>query len=332
MKFLWLFCALVSPLLAEEGKFINPVTDICWSCIFPIHVAGLNVTPAHKDLVKYPATPVCNCAGTPPKFGVPLAFWEPTALIDVTRTPYKLIAWGGIQLSEADVKKRGAVSHVGDAGRSSFYNVHYYNFPVLHWLGLLTDFPCLESSEMSISYLSEFDPFWDDDQWSAVLNPEAFLFSNPLAQAACIADCTASVLGRPTDKLFWCAGCVGSIYPFVGHVPHHVGAVQASYLLVQRLLGKLHSIGMGLGFKEDNFCEKSVFPRLQKSIYKTQLTHPIANTKGPCQPLGKSDLLWGAGKSFPYGGEDFVYLIWSKKQCCLDAVKPAVKAVTGVVQ
>jgi conjugal transfer pilus assembly protein TraU len=313
---------------ADSGRFVNPITDICWSCIFPIHVSGVNVTPAHKDLATYKVTPFCSCAGTPPKLGIPLAFWEPVALIDVTTTPYKLTAWGGATISKAGVRKRGTVANVGESGRSSFYNVHYYNFPVLHWLGLLTDFSCLESSELAVSYLSEFDPFWDDDQWASVLNPEVFLFSNPLAQAACIPDCVASSAGAPIDELFWCAGCMGSLYPFVGYVPHHIGGIQASYLLVHRLLGKLHSLGMGSGFREDNFCDKTIMPRIKKTIYKTQLVQPIANTNGPCQPLGKSDLFWGAGKSFPYGGEDFVYLIWTKKHCCLDMVKPAVKATT----
>lgn len=315
---------------ANEGKFLNPVTDVCWSCIFPIHVSGVNVTPGYKDIAKYQLTPFCSCAGTPPKLGIPLAFWEPTALIDVTPIPYKLTAWGGISLSKAGIKKRGAINHIGESGRSSFYNVHYYNFPALSWLGILTDFPCLDSSEFGVSYLSEFDPFWDDDQWSSILNPEIFLFSTPLAQAACIADCAAASAGVPLDHLFWCAGCMGSLYPFVGHVPHHVGGIQSSYLLVQRLLGKLHSLGMKSGFEVDNFCDKSLLPRLKKTIYKTQLIQPIANTQGPCHPLGKSDLFWGAGKSFPCTGEEFVYLIWEKKQCCLDMVKPTAKALASV--
>jgi len=311
---------------ATAGKFINPITDICWGCIFPIHVFGVNISPGHKEQVNYKMTPFCSCAGFPPKVGIPMAFWEPVSLIDVTATPYKLVAWGGGSIGKSDVRKRGSISNVGESGRTSFYNVHYYNFPVLHWLGLLIDFPCLESSEMSISYLSEFDPFWDDDEWSSVINPEAFLFANPLAQAACIPDCVASSAGKPLDALFWCAGCMGSLYPFVGHIAHHVGAPQASYLLIHRLLGKLHSLGLGLGFQEDNFCDQTILPRIRKTIYKTQLVQPIANTKSPCQPLGKSDIFWG--KSYPYGGEDFVYLIWKKKHCCLDMVKPAVKALS----
>ena len=322
------------PVFGDTGKFINPVTDICWSCLFPIHVGGVNVTPNHRDTVKYSLSPFCSCAGTPPKIGIPLTFWEPVVLIDVTMTPYKLVAWGGSSIGQSDIRKRGSIAHVGDSSRSSYYNVHYYNFPVLHWLGFLTDFACLESSEVCMPYLTELDPIWDDAEWSSVLNPEALLFANPLAQTACIPDCVASSAGSPIDELFWCAGCMGSLYPFVGFVSHHVGSVQASYLVLHRFLAKLHSIGEKLAYKDGDFCEKSVMPRIKKTHYKTQLIQPVANTSGPCHPLGKSDLFWGAGKSFPYGGEDFVYLIWEKKQCCLDMVKPSIKSVTleGIVK
>ena len=60
-------------LLAGEGHFINPISDVCWGCLFPIHVAGVNATPDHKDFVSY-KDKFCLCAGAPPKAGLPLAF------------------------------------------------------------------------------------------------------------------------------------------------------------------------------------------------------------------------------------------------------------------
>lgn len=329
---LFLIAALllsIPPLPAEEGKFINPVTDICWKCLFPIHLGGVNVTPNQKDYSDYKPS-ICACAGMPPKAGIPLAFWEPMALIDVTRTPYKSIALGGMTLSGSTIRGRGAISHVGDSNRHSYYNVHYYKFPLISLLGLIPGFSCVEKgSDIDIAYISELDPYWLDDEWSNVLNPEAYLFSNPLAQAACIPDCVSTSLENPLDKLFWCAGCSGSLYPLMGQVAHHVGAIQASHLLVHRLLSKMHATGMLKGAKKGEYCEKKLMPRLKKSLYKTQLTHPIANTQGPCNPLGKSDILWGSGQTYPYGGEDFVYLIWSKRHCCLDSVKP-VASLAGV--
>lgn len=312
-----------SCLLGEEGKFFNPITEICWKCIFPIHLGGINVTPGHKESTSY-RTSLCACAGLPPKIGAPLAFWEPIGLIEITRTPYKCHVLGGISLGDASIKQRGAISHVGDSGRHSFYNVHYYKFPILTWLGLLPGFACLEKgADIDIAYISELDPLWNDDEWSQVLNPEAHLFGGPLAQTACIADCAATSLDITSDKLFWCAGCAGSLYPLMGHISHHVGGIQASHLLAHRLLAKMHSLGMISGHEDNDFCDKKLLMRIKKTIYKTQLVHPIANAQGPCNPLGKSDILWGAGKTYPYGGEDFVYLVWKKKHCCLDSVKAA---------
>ena len=25
------------------GKFVNPITDICWSCLFPVSIGGLKI-------------------------------------------------------------------------------------------------------------------------------------------------------------------------------------------------------------------------------------------------------------------------------------------------
>ncbi len=321
------FLIFFSPLLAKEGTLVNPFTEVCWECLFPITIAGVNVTPNEKDQVDH-NTIFCICQGIPPKVGVPLTFWEPLYLIDVTRHAYKFMGLGGISVGKESIKNRGAVSLIADGPeQQSFYHVHLYTYPILALLELFTDFTCAHKGDLDLGYMSELDPLWNDDQLSIILNGEAGFFSTPLAQTACIADCASCSFGKPQDALFWCAGCQGSLYPFTGTVGHHVGAVQASSLLVHRVLAKLHRSFLLKGYEKNEFCEAKYLPTIKKSLYKTQLIHPIPQTKGQCHPLGKTDTLWGAGKSFPYGGEDFVYLIWTKKQCCLDAVKPLVGAV-----
>ena len=127
-----------------------------------------------------------------------------------------------------------------------------------------------------------------------------------------------------------CAGCEGSLYPFTGTVAHHLGPIQASYLLVQRLIAKLHRMYQLKGYSDkEAFGEAEYFPIIKKSMYKTHLIFPVPQTSGKCHALGKSDLLWGTGKSFPVKGEDFVYLIWLKKQCCLDATKAVITKQIG---
>lgn len=314
--------------LHAGGKFINPITDVCWECLFPITVSGINVTPGHQDQTSY-TEKFCFCAGNPPKAGIPITFWEPGRLVDVTRHAYRLVGLGGISVGNESIKNRGTVGITEEIPmKTSFYHVHWYTFPLFKLLGLFTDFPSTDQDEIDV-YMTEFDKLWMDDLSSIILNPEAALFSNELAQLACIADCTASSFDKPIDKLFWCAGCEGSLYPFTGTVAHHVGGIQASSLLLQRILAKLHRSFLVKGYEENDFCEAKYMPIIKKSLYKTQLVFPVPQTKGPCHALGKSDLLWGLGKSYPIEGEEFTYLIWIKKQICLDAVKPTIMIGTG---
>src|SRR3546814_6426677 len=93
---------------------------------------------------------------------------------------------------------------------------------------IVTDFLCLESGSIDILYISEIDPLWQDSELTAIINPEAVLFANPLALAACAADCVSATVNLPVDEMFWCAGCQGSMYPMNGNVSASIGHVQAS--------------------------------------------------------------------------------------------------------
>lgn len=324
VKLAILLIILSSPLAYAKGKFISPF-DVCWSCVFPIHLGGVNITPNHKDFIEYDVKPLCHCKGG--LIGVPISFWEPTKLIDVTRTPYKLVGLGGFSIKRSS-KRKGCVKPVIPGIQdSSFYHAHVYQFPVMFLFDFGLQLFCEDRSKLAILYMSEFDPLWMVEKWSAIINPETIFFSNPLAQGACIADCVLSSLQIPSDRLFWCAGChQNTIYPLIGHVGHHIGGLQASSLIAQRALVKLHSRKALSVFKPNEYCESYRPYKIKKTGYKTQIVYPIPQTKGPCQALGKSSALWGKNKTYPFGGEDFVYLIWTKKHCNLDPAKAAVKA------
>jgi conjugal transfer pilus assembly protein TraU len=307
------------------GKFVNPVTDICWSCIFPITIAGIKLMSGEDT--KNSRNVICTCNRPPanlPVPGIPISFWEPVRLVDVTRTPYCLVSMGGICLNNTGLKHRGAVSHSNTRNglRRSFYQVHWYMYPLIYWLELITDFICIEKNSFDIGYLTELDPTWNNDDLGFIFNPEAVLFGNPIAQAACAADCVRASVGFPRDELFWCGGCQGSLYPFSGTVAAHVGGVQASLLVTQRMIAKLHRSGLLWGFKgKKAYCDKYPMPIIKKTQYKTQMVYPIPSTKKGCYPLGRSEALWASGKEFPQKGEDFAYLIWRKRLCCLTPVR-----------
>lgn len=330
--------AIFMPVLADasmtcKGRFVNPITDICWSCIMPISIGGLGIGkgagPKRRD-TKNPASPVCACSkGTPPVPvpGISIGFWEPARLVDVTRTPYCMTNLGGLSIGSDD-KKISSPEHHGlgathRRSHSSFYHLHYYIYPLIYWLELITDFACLEKSSFDVAYMSEFDITWNDPKLQSLLNPEAILFGNPLAQGACALDCAASTIAMPLDSMFWCAGCLGNMYPLSGGNADHVGGVQTSSLLTMRILSKMHRLGLAQETSTSDarfngpICRKSRAYKIKKSQYKLQMVNPKSSSSDlGCWPIGLSDMLYSKFKEYPYDGQDFGYLIWRKKNCC----------------
>lgn len=304
-----------------QGRFVNPITDICWSCIFPITIAGMNVMTRGMEDTPNPRQILCTCTTPIPRVGIPISFWEPVRLVDVTRTPYCLVNMGGVQLGNSGMTHRGGnatKASVSGGLKHSFYNVHWYVYPVIWWLELLVDFVCLEKASFDLMWLTEVDPTWNDDELGFLLNPEAVFFGNPIAQAACAADCVSASAGFPNDAFFWCGGCQGSLYPFGGTITHHVGGVQASLLATQRFMAHLHRLGLLLGYMgAPGLCNKYPMPLIRKSQYKTQMTYPIPAITRGCHPLGRTEVTYSMGREFPTKGEDFGYLIWRKRNCCL---------------
>jgi len=149
-----------------QGRFVNPITDICWSCILPISIGSISIgkgaTPKKSD-TKNPSSPVCMCTKSNiPLPGITIGFWEPARLVDVTRIPYCMTNLGGISLG-SDHKRTGSHNrNYADHSykHDSFYHVHYYIYPLIYWLELITDFICLERNSFDVAYMSEFDVTW----------------------------------------------------------------------------------------------------------------------------------------------------------------------------
>ena len=304
-----------------HGKFANPITDICWSCLFPLTLGGTPIMTMSQEDTPNPGGFLCTCPN-PPRIGIKTSFWEPARRVDVTRTPYCFVSLGGIKLDPGLRAPEGEVRLQQDNTKQSSYQVHWYADPILYVLEVILDNPCLETGKFDVAYITEVDPTWNDDELTMLLNPETFLFGNPIAQAACAGDCVLSSMGFGSNALFWCAGCQGSIYPFNGHVQAHVSHVQASSLLVQRMTAKLHREFLMWGtYGNEGLCGVYPVPVMDKTQYKYQMLYPIPQTKKIggrcCQPYGRTTTIWGAGKAYPYAGEDFAYMIFRKKNCCL---------------
>ena len=305
-----------------HGRFVNPLTDVCWSCLFPLSIgSGKIANSNHLPDTPNSASPICSCPGN--RAGLTIGYWEPVNLVDVTRIPFCLVNLGGVSMPFGKYFRKGSVETGSELSNQSFYHVHWYKFPLLYWLNILTDLMCVEGGDFDIAYPSELDVMWNDDELGAILNPEAFVFSSLPAQAACAADSVSAFTSLPIDKLFWCAGAQGSMYPLTGHVQEHVGGVQASLLLANRMNFKLHrerltqdSIGT-IEAKEPltSICRTHTSTILPKSRYRLQMVNPVVTARN-CYPFGRTSTFWEANHEFPVKGEDFGYLIWRKRNCC----------------
>lgn len=305
-----------------QGKFPNPITDICWDCTFPMRLGGQSIkTMNQEDNASSAGMNVACACASPPMVGVTVSFWEPARIAEASTTTYCFHALGGLKIDAGIDAPSHTQSRKRDGqANQSFYQMHWYIAPLMFWLEVLYDDDCLEKGAYDLAYFTEIDAMWADSTWTFVLNPDAALFANPAAQAVCAADCISTVLGFPMNSLYWCAGCWGSMYPLTGWVGAHMGGVQASSLLTARFTNKLHREGlMWAASGEQGSCW--YYPQLlmAKDNYKMQLIYPTPQNKTVgkcCQPYGRSSIVWGAGKEVPYVGEDFAYQIFRKRDCC----------------
>lgn len=306
-----------------HGKWANPITDICWSCMFPMTLGPVPIVPiGPRDLPSNPPSPLCMCG---PRPGITTGFWEPARVVEVTRTPFCMPTLGGLEFPVGWLAPHGAIeskSVTRKTSRGSFYQAHLLINVVMSWLEVLLDAVCLEPMGIDVAYMTEFDPLWNDDALTAILQPEAILFANPLAIAACIPDCvTTSAADLPLEPLFWCSGCQGGIFPMDGRVPTHDGGVRAAALITHKMIYKMHrQLVMWQFWGPSALCSPHANPLMTKGAYRTQLLYPIPGTLGVngqcCQTLGNTTMLYGALKEFPVQGEDWAFTIFRKRNCC----------------
>lgn len=311
-----------------HGQFINPITLVDWKAMFPLYIAGAKVAKSNNDA----ATPtpkggaICTCSGRYPfVYGVPVSFWQPFRAVDVTRKPYCMVNLGG---TEVPIGVKTATSDIAnnvssDLGRGhqiANYHVHWYVYPLLLWMNILTDVACMESEDFDIAYMTELDPMWGDDELSSWIAPESLIFANPIAQSACIADCAASTFAKPIDTLFWCAGCQGGVYPLSGTVPYHQSAMDSTTLIAERMLFKLHRQGLLHGsMGTRGMCGKYPMLWWKKSQYKLQVVNPSINKDkaNSTNAIGKTVVPWSFGKDLDPANGDFGYIVWRRKECCV---------------
>lgn len=321
-----------------KDTFPDLVNDICWKCIYPLKMGGTtimnvgdmpdNTGDANGDFS--PSNPVCTCTNPDtglPDIGTYISYWEPLTAIELIQKPGCFSFMFGMDLSQS-------VNYYGSQGNSaasapgtnkSFYNAHYYAAPLMAVMDLLygTDYCNNWYNDIDLAYFSEADPSWNDDELAIYVTPEAVVFANPVAQVLGAADCVTASAGFPLNSLFWTAGCWGSMYPFTGNSGVTGSPVRSTSLLATRLLAKLARIPIPPATEMDTSsdaakCEPQLMSILRKSQYRMSTIYPIPETSGECcHPIGRSTLIWGEHRNIPGTGENQVYLISKKKNCCL---------------
>lgn len=319
------------PVCGIKGKMFNPLADVDWSSLFPIKLGETSITPG-MGYGDYEASglaqlPLCCCYVPNPtvalsRLGLRVKFWEPLGLIEVTRAPFCSPSFGGMSLGTS-----GNLGHGISARGKAFFNTHYIKYPIFGMLQLFTDLVCLDISSFDVGWLSEVDPAWADDELALVIhNPEAILFANPVAITACGLDCGFQNLSwvaptNPYDLLFWCAGCVGGAYPLTGHTTTRRSIAADSQLIASRLIFLLNRVALLMqNIGSETWCPHYLpTGQWRKSHYRLQPALPYLR---PSTAIGTNNPITEVGRTIPAVGEDYVFVLWQKRDCCL--ILPAV--------
>jgi conjugal transfer pilus assembly protein TraU len=337
-------------LLCPDADFWGEkmLTGVCWSCLFPVRLLGFTILDLDHDLPDGATTQAfcaCDGKGGIPAYGITGGAWLPARLIEVVRKPYCSPIMGGTSFNTGVRLWGGHKETEGDGTDKTFYNYHFWAFPLYAMMDLFVQNNCNAGGfrNLDMMYLSELDPTWNVDELAFFMNPEAVVFANPLAVAACMVDCATATVTMPSTSLFWCAGCWGNLYPFTGNIASDSSAPRDTSLLTARVLAGLHRRGLShKTYGDDALCSGQIYPMIPKQQYKLSTLFPLAEAKPEkqmvtstdihgvtttaeqvisgkncCHWIGESTFKWGEWRTIPGTGEDYVFLIWRYTECCL---------------
>ncbi|EHA1082420.1 conjugal transfer protein TraU [Photobacterium damselae] len=299
----------------------NLITDVPWSAMYPIRLAGIRVSP-NGDGAPSEATrdSMCACEDDLGIYvpGITQSMYEPARLIELVRQPNCHMVLGGAVIETTNGRKRGKIGTSTETieNQTGFWHYHYYSYPLLLMLELLVPNRCGDGIVgMDLMYLSELDVTWSDSEIAFFANPEAAIFNNPISIAACAGDAAAAATGHPIDGMFWCAGAWGQMYPLSGYTQQNTSIPTKTSLLATRSVAALHR--RLLAYKtmgDDAMCDSVIFPTIPKSQYKMNMMYPIAE-RDDTHKIGELSMKWGEWRTMP-SKEDAVYMLWRWNDCC----------------
>lgn len=307
-----------------KGQIFNPITDMDVNNFFPIVIMGARFTSgANQNSPLMDAnSPICVCPTYlfgMPFFGIMTTFWEPLYISEIERRPGCLSSLGGVSILDSYFSLHSEQNSQDTNGNSTNrMQVHWYKYPVMAILNLFEDLVCRAPSGIALGYLTEIDPYYNNDVLGAIFAPESTIFANPLAQFACAVDSVAASAGYPMDALFWCAGTWGSIYPLTGNTQHVADAFATNNLIQAKFIARNHRMFLlNQTIGPSAICFSHPNPIIVKSQYRYNQVAPIPR-KGRAVQTGD----FGRFLTQPFitnvpTQEHTVNLIWQGKQCCV---------------
>ena len=285
------------PILSEKL-----ITSVPWKELFPIRIglAKLGSGKEPNDRAKT-STGLCLCEDSAGMFhpGVTTGFWRPQRLIELTRSPGCLMAFGGHKLPIVDQRRWGTLGSANIPKGLTYLHAHVYSLPLIEMLNMFTGIGGCTSDlvDFDLINLSEVDPSWNHPELAALLSPDLAAYANPAAMNACTADGLAALNSQPMDNLHWCAGSWGNLYPLSGFTSTYGHFAGNTSLLATRALAKIHRIGLGRKtIGEEAQCHSKITPWLPKSQYKMSMFWPEPE-KQKAHWIGASAATWGDAPS-----------------------------------
>jgi conjugal transfer pilus assembly protein TraU len=323
----------------DSGFFTQAklITDLCWTCIFPIKIFGVPVPATGRSTLNLPsatAAPVCVCPGRTGFIspGITVGFWAPTHVAEMVRGPFCLPTLGlnlgssmnngsgmgmTLKLQRGGMGEQSGSSGSGSGDKKVMHNWHWLKFPASALFDMFENSVCSKKN-MDMDYLmfTEINPLWHSDVMAMYTHPESKVFAQIYAQAVCAADSVLSSATRPMKQAFWCFGTWGSAYPYTGHQSLQE-TMEAHLLADARGVAAMHRLGLAKkSYGNGAVCGEQFWFVYDKHQYQYQNFWPLP-TRTKAVWTGSSPIRWGGTHRKYPGAEDRVVMNWAYSDCCI---------------
>lgn len=302
---------------------LNPIKTVDWDFFFDNFQVG-----TWGDGY---SNPFCQCKDADyPDGGIKARFFEPIGFTEITDVPNYFPCFQKKSPNIAKQKKRGVARAPGNVKHDvgTYRNGHFIFYPVFSVLNIFLDKLCVSRGSIALPFIGEIEPEWYSDFVAASMRPDFALYANPVAQAACIADCGAAIAKEARDSLYWCNGCWTSSQVNNGHISGKNEIEEAATLSVRLLqwvamTGRMRQtetlnskppfLDTGQNAEKIACGEPEYFPLLVKHAFALQPAYPVSTS---AVRLGDTPLKWGNFKTVP-SYDERVFTVWRRRFCCI---------------